>query len=271
MKNMDLKRILTTLLGLPIVAAIFILCNKYIIDAVLMIIAIICMYEYLGVIKKVSHPNELIAYLSTIIIGIASFLTEMEIMKVTFYAIPFIVLVLFLNVIITEMKTTFKDVAYTFLGIAYIVVFILFFALIRALPNGQILMGYVAIVAWETDIFAYLIGRQFGKHKFSKVSPKKSIEGCIAGIIGAIVISCLYMIIINNVLNANYSIMYIAIISAILSIISQIGDFTASSIKRFADVKDYGNILPGHGGMLDRIDSLIFVAPFAYMIFSSIM
>lgn len=268
---MDLKRILTTLLGLPIVAAVFILCNKYVIDVLLMIIAIMCMHEYLGVIKKVSHPNELIAYASTIIIGIAAFLTENEIVKISIYAIPFIVLLLFLKVITTDMKSTFKDVAYTLLGIAYIVVFILFLALIRALPNGQIIMGFVAIVAWETDIFAYLVGRQFGKHKFSKVSPKKSIEGCIAGMVGAMAVSCVYMFVINNLFNTNYSIMFIAIISIILSIISQIGDFTASSIKRFADVKDYGNILPGHGGMLDRIDSLIFIAPFAYMIFTLIL
>lgn len=266
---MDLKRILTTLFGVPIVVAVVILCNKYIIDILLMIIAIMSMREYLGVIKKVSHPNELISYCSTIIIGMVAFFTESEILRVSFYAIPFIIFMLFLKVIITDMKINFKDVSYTFIGITYIVLFILFLALTRALPNGQILIGYVLIVAWETDIFAYLIGRQFGKHKFSKVSPKKSIEGCIAGIIGAVFISCIYMLIINNIFNTNYSLIVIAIISAILSIISQVGDFTASSIKRFADVKDYGNILPGHGGMLDRIDSLIFIAPFAYMIFSN--
>lgn len=268
---MDLKRILTTLLGAPAVATVLILCNKYVLDVLFMIIAIMCMHEYLGVIKKVSHPNELISYCSTIIIGLVAFLTEGEILKITIYGIPFIILLLFLQVITTDMKITFKDVAYTFLGIAYVVGFILFLALTRALPNGQILIGYIVIVAWETDIFAYLIGRQFGKHKFSKVSPKKSIEGCIAGIIGAVIISCVYMLIINNVCNTNYSLAFIALISAILSIISQIGDFTASSIKRFADVKDYGNILPGHGGMLDRIDSLIFIAPFAYFIFTTLM
>ena len=192
-------------------------------------------------------------------------------MQITVFSIPFIMLFLFLKVIITDMKITFKDAAYTMLGITYIVIFILFLALIRGLPNGQILIGYVAIVAWSTDIFAYLIGRQFGKHKFSKVSPKKSIEGCIAGIVGAIVFSYIYIFIINKALNTDYSLIYVVISAAILSAISQVGDFVASCIKRFADVKDYGNILPGHGGMLDRIDSLIFVAPFAYMIFTIFM
>lgn len=265
---MDLKRILTTVLGLPIVAMVFILCDKYVIDILLMIVSIMCMHEYLNVIKKVSHPSEFVAYASTVIIGVASIASNELIFKIALFGIQFVMMALFLKVIITDMKTTFKDVAYTILGIIYIVLFILFLALIRGLENGKILIIYTAIVAWATDIFAYLIGKNLGKHKFSKVSPKKSIEGCIAGIIGAIVISIIYSIIVNKFFDGNYSIIFISVVSGVLSIISQIGDFTASSIKRFADVKDYGNIIPGHGGMLDRIDSLIFIAPFAYIIFN---
>ena len=265
---MNLKRILTTVLGLPVVAMVLILCDKYIIDIILMVISIMCMHEYLNVIKKVSHPCEFIAYASTVIIGIASITSHELIFKIALLGIPFVMMALFLKIIITDMKTTFKDVAYTMLGIIYIVLFILFLALIRDLENGKILMAYTAIIAWSTDIFAYLIGRSWGKHKFSKVSPKKSIEGCIAGIIGAVIISIIYILIVNKYCQTNYSLLTIGIISAILSVVSQVGDFVASSIKRFADVKDYGNILPGHGGMLDRIDSLIFLAPFAYIIFN---
>jgi phosphatidate cytidylyltransferase len=196
--------------------------------------------------------------------------------------IPVTILILFLHVIITNMETTFKDVAYTMLGILYITGFIMFLSLIRGLEHGKIILGYTIIVAWATDIFAYLVGKRWGKHKFSKISPKKSIEGCIAGIVGAVVI-CLIYVTVVNVLNistieaenntlwlsfANPAYMYIFIIlvSIVLSVISQIGDFVASSIKRFVDTKDYSNLLPGHGGMLDRIDSLIFIAPFVYMI-----
>ena len=268
---MDLKRIFTTVLGLPAVAAVFIICDKYVIDILLMVVAIMCMHEYLAVIKKVSHPIEIVAYASTVVIGIASLAYTDLIMKIVVFGLAFITLLLFLKVIITDMKTTFKDVAYTMMGIVYIVLFILFLALIRGLEDGKILIAYAVIIAWSTDIFAYLIGRNFGKHKFSKVSPKKSMEGSIAGILGAVVISAVYILIINKYFQANYSIVAICIISALLSIVSQIGDFVASSIKRFADVKDYGNILPGHGGMLDRIDSLIFLAPFAYMIFTMLI
>ena len=270
MKNMDLKRILTAVLGLPAVVLVFIFCDKYVIDAMLMIVAIICMHEYFGVIEKVSHPIKWGGYVATIIIGISSFISTEMLMKIVIFGIPIVMLLLFLKVIITDMKTTFKDVAYTMLGIFYIVLFILFLALIRGLPNGKILIGYTFVIAWSTDIFAYLIGKNFGKHKFSKISPKKSLEGCIAGIIGAVVISLIYTLLMNTCFAINYSYIFIGIASMFLSILSQVGDFVASSIKRFADVKDYSNLLPGHGGMLDRIDSLIFLAPFAYMIFTMI-
>ena len=163
------------------------------------------------------------------------------------------------------MKSDLKDVAYTFLGIFYITFFMMFLALIRGLEFGRTYIGYTLVVAWATDIFAYAIGKRFGKHKFSKVSPKKSIEGCVSGALGAVLCSIIYILVMKNFVNIDISYVHICVMSLILSVISQIGDFVASSIKRFVDVKDYSNLLPGHGGMLDRIDSLIFIAPFVYM------
>ena len=143
-------------------------------------------------------------------------------------------------------------------------------AMIDKMQNGKILLGYIFIASWGTDVFAYLIGKKFGKHKFSKVSPKKSIEGCIAGTIGAVLIMVLYTFILNRYFQFNYSYMYVIIVGIVLSLIGQIGDFSASCIKRYVDIKDYSNLLPGHGGMLDRIDSVLFIAPFAYMLFTLI-
>ena len=145
----------------------------------------------------------------------------------------------------------------------------MFLGLIVASKNGKLLFAYSIVLAWATDIFAYLAGKKIGKHHFSKVSPKKSIEGCIAGALAALIFGTIYVAILSslNIVSINgINYLFIAILSLILSIISQIGDFAASCIKRFANIKDYGTILPGHGGMLDRIDSLIFIAPFLYMI-----
>lgn len=269
---MNLKRVLTTLIGLPVVGALLILGNTYVIDFFLLAVAIICMHEYFGVIEKVAHPIKWIGYLSTIIVAIPAFLSIEVLMKTVIFSIPIILLILFLKVIITNMETTFKDVAYTFLGIFYVIICIMFLSLIRGLDNGKIILGYVILVAWSTDIFAYIVGKHFGKHNFSKISPKKTTEGCVAGIIGAIIIGIVYMLISSKFWGLNVdSYLIVAIVTGILSVVSQIGDFVASSIKRFADIKDYGNLIPGHGGMLDRIDSLIFIAPFAYMFFSMIV
>ena len=263
---MDLKRIITAIIGLPSMVLAVMFGNKYIIGFGIVIVGIICMYEYFGVVKKVSKPIEWIGYLSTILIGTAIFVESNKMIPIATFLIPFFIFLLFLQVIITNMRTNFKDVAYTFIGIIYISFFLMFIVLIRGMEHGKILMGYTLIISWATDIFAYLIGRKWGKHKFSKISPKKSIEGSIAGIIGAIVISVIYTFIISKYWQIENQYIIVIVSTFILSIISQVGDFVASSIKRFVDIKDFSELLPGHGGMLDRIDSLIFILPFTYFL-----
>ena len=111
-----------------------------------------------------------------------------------------------------------------------------------------------------------MIGCKFGKHKLTPVSPKKSVEGSIGGVLGAVVFSLIYTYCINRFGNIDMSYTTIVGISIALSILAQIGDLAASSIKRYAGIKDFGDLIPGHGGMLDRIDSILFIAPFAYFL-----
>jgi len=146
------------------------------------------------------------------------------------------------------MKTSVIDGAVTIFGILYIPVLLMFMPIIYSLKNGNILIWYVVICGWGTDIFAYLAGKFLNnkKHKFSKVSPNKSIEGCVSGAIGAIVLSLIYTVICNTYFFTNMSYIYIIIISLLLSVIGQVGDFAASSIKRFNNIKDYSNLIPGH-------------------------
>lgn len=264
---MDLKRILTTVVGLPAVALVFLFGNEYVVGGVILVASIICMYEYFKVANKVSKPIKWVGYLGNLLIVFATIFSAEMFTRIFLFSIPIIFLMLFLCVIFTNMKITFKDVAYTLLGICYIPIFLMFLEMIRKFEHGKVLIGYVFIISWSTDIFAYIIGRAFGKHKFSKISPKKSVEGCIAGVIGSVILSLIYTYVSNNFWLTNYPYVFIIFISILLSIISQIGDFTASSIKRFVDIKDYGNIIPGHGGMLDRLDSLLFIGPFTYYVF----
>lgn len=266
---MNLKRILTSLIGFPIVVLMIALGNAPIIDFAIMIIAIICMYEYISIVSKVCNPIKWVAYLSTIIVFLVSVVPASIMKYIMLFVVPVTLLILFLHIIISDMKVTFKDVAYTFLGIAYVTGFITFIGLIVIQEKGKLALGYTLMTAWATDVFAYTAGKLFGKHHFSKVSPKKTIEGCVVGALGATIVGFIYAIIANKVGAIHLQgiqYLYAIIIPLILGIISQVGDFTESSIKRFADVKDSGNILPGHGGMLDRIDSVIFIAPFVYVI-----
>lgn len=265
---MDIKRITSALLGFPLVLIVLIIGNKIIVDIALVIIALLAMNEYFNAVAKVSKPVKWIGYVSCFSIAIIHLVPAESIKTVITLAVPTILVILFAQVIATEMKTTFKDIAYTFIGIFYVVFFIMFVAFISGMQNGKILIWYAIFAAWGTDVFAYIIGKHFGKHKFSKVSPKKSMEGCIGGTVGAVLLMLAYTYVANTYWGMNYSYLFITGIGIILSLVGQIGDFAASSIKREVGIKDYSNLIPGHGGMLDRIDSLIFLAPFAYALFT---
>ena len=268
---MNVKRILTALIGFPIVLCLLVFGNKYILDVILAIIAIISMNEYINCVSKKAKVISWISYLCVASIAFLHIVSIETIKSIAFLGIPVLLLILFFHVIVTNMKITFKDISYTLMGILYILCFIMFFSLTYGVTgdiSGNILICYIILTAWGTDVFAYLVGKTLGlgKTKFSKVSPNKSIEGCIAGSIGAVVLSLIYTVGINSCFGLEISYITIGIISLVLSIIGQIGDFSASVIKRYAEIKDFSSLFPGHGGMLDRIDSVMFIAPFAYLL-----
>lgn len=272
---MNIKRIITAVIGFPIVVAVLVLSNKYIVDVLFAIVGIIAMHEY---IKSASNKDikviKWVSYLSVIGISCIHLISKYLYINILVFSIPILLLILFLHVIVTNMKITFEDVAFTLLGIVYIFTFLAFLAAIFGIEgnvSGKLLIWYVFLSAWGTDTLAYLVGVKFGKTKFSKVSPNKSIEGCIAGTVGAIVFCLIYTFAINKIGGFEISYLSIGVSSLVLSLIGQIGDFSASVIKRYFGVKDFSNMFPGHGGMLDRIDSVMFIAPFAYMMFLFIL
>ncbi|MGO1367923.1 MAG: phosphatidate cytidylyltransferase [Senegalia sp. (in: firmicutes)] len=129
-----------------------------------------------------------------------------------------------------------------------------------SLLSDNKLIWLIFIIAFSTDTFAYFTGRLFGKRKLAKViSPNKTIEGAIGGLIGSILATLIFVSFMN------LKNLYIFILLAFLcSLASMIGDLTASKIKRYIKIKDYGNIMPGHGGVLDRFDSILFIAPLLF-------
>ena len=223
---MNYKRVLSGVILFPIMAIIFIFGNTYFVDTLISIIAIMGLYEYYNAFKTKNKPVAVIGYIAAAMLAIIHVIPIDIALKVIAAIIPISILILFLKVIFSNMKTNISDISITFFGI--------------------------------------------GKHKFTEVSPNKTIEGCIGGVIGAVLLSIVYTIACNKIWNLQINYIFITVISVILSIIGQLGDLAESSIKRYTEIKDTSNLIPGHGGMLDRIDSVLFIAPIAYFLLSFI-
>lgn len=263
---MNMKRIISGVVLLAVVATILILGNTTAVNITMSIVALIAINEYLNCIGNKDKAVRLIGDILAILIAFIDKLPA-EILILIF---PITIVLLFVKVIVTEMKTNYENIAITGFGLIYIIGFLIFIPLLFAQENGKFLIWYLAIAAWGTDTFAYSVGIRLGKHKLTPISPKKSVEGSIGGIVGAVILSLIYTYIINKMGNLEISYLAISAIAVVLSVLGQIGDLAASSIKRYAGVKDFGKLIPGHGGMLDRIDSILLIAPFAYFLLTLI-
>ncbi len=160
-----------------------------------------------------------------------------------------------------------KDYAYTTFTYFY-VIFLL--NLLASIDDINLIIS-AFVISFSTDTFAYFVGSTFGKHKLiEKVSPNKSVEGAIGGTFFSLIITTIYFVMLNKY-NGIYNINALVVLIILLSSIAgQFGDLFASKIKRYTEIKDYAQILPGHGGILDRFDSLIFISPFIYILYNLI-
>ena len=153
-------------------------------------------------------------------------------------------------------------------GIGYVTVLMSFIYQVRILEDGLYLIPLIFICAWGNDTCAYCVGVLIGKHKmFPKLSPKKSVEGFVGGIAGAVILGCIYGAIFGSGLPAFGSPVFACgLIGGAGALIAVVGDLAASAIKRDKGIKDYSNLIPGHGGILDRFDSILFTAPIVYIL-----
>lgn len=177
----------------------------------------------------------------------------------TFYLIVILIL---LHTVVHKGRFSFDDAGVLILGMLYIGMGFNAFIQARAVSFATLLYGM--LIVWLTDSGAYIFGRQFGKHKLApRVSPNKTIEGSVLGTIFATVVLAIYLLFFH-VGYDNYYMMVLA--TLLLSIFGQFGDLIESALKRYYGVKDSGKILPGHGGILDRFDSMLMVMPALYLL-----
>lgn len=160
----------------------------------------------------------------------------------------------------------FSDITMHFTTLLYISVSFTALALVRYIANGVYMFSLVFVASWVCDMFAYFVGRAIGKHKLiEEISPKKTVEGSLGGILCTTLAFALYGFIIKLFDGPSPNYLVLLLLGFVLSIVAQFGDLICSLIKREHGVKDYGNVFPGHGGVLDRFDSVLAVAPVLYV------
>lgn len=179
-------------------------------------------------------------------------------------------LILFLAVYVFAFpKYRSEEVMAAFFGVIYVSVMLSYIYQTRCLKDGAFLVWLIFLCSWGCDTCAYCVGMLIGKHKMAPVlSPKKSVEGAVGGVVGAALLGAIYAALVGRFLEAEEQILIYAGICAVGALISMVGDLAASAIKRNHDIKDYGTLIPGHGGILDRFDSVIFTAPIIYFLAS---
>ena len=251
---------------LVIIALATIISGSWILFFTLLAVSLIGMRE-LYKVMKVSDEHvtvlELVGYLGAVLYYIA--------MKADFgnygtmAIIISMILILFVYVF-GYPKYHAEQVMAAFFGVVYVAVMLSFIYLTRSLPDGKFLVWLIFLCSWGCDTCAYCVGMLIGKHKMAPVlSPKKSIEGAGGGVAGAALLGVIYATATQGKM-AEY-----ALICAVGALISMVGDLAASAIKRNQNIKDYGKLIPGHGGILDRFDSVIITAPVIYYLAKTIL
>lgn len=227
-------------------------------------VSLIGMYELYRVIDIQKSALACMGYLSAIFYYICV-LTGYE--KYDIFVFVIALMAIMSVYVFTFPKYKIEEVTLAFLGLFYVAVMLSYIYKVRILEDGIYIVWLIFIASWGNDTFAYFTGVLLGKHKMAPVlSPKKSIEGAIGGIAGATILGIIFGYIVNGYMSETVShpVFIFAAASFVGAILAIIGDLTASAIKRNHNVKDYGKLIPGHGGILDRYDSVIFTAPAVY-------
>lgn len=251
-----------------VVALIFFIPVLYVggitIEIVASLLALIGMSEIFMMRKRIIVSFEFIwATLATLVMAVPdSFLTFLPGHLTRFHVFYLLVMLMLIHTVLTKNKFTFDDAGILTLASLYIGLGFHYLAAVRNVDNGLALLGYVLVIIWSTDIGAYMIGRKIGKHKlWPAISPNKTWEGSIGAVIVAMILTALYLTFVP----VGRDFVQLMILAFIFSVAGQMGDLVESAYKRHYGVKDSGKILPGHGGILDRFDSLLFVLPLVFM------
>lgn len=269
-----LKRIISALVGIVVGVTALILDNFYVYLGLLSLFSAIGVWELIHAVKCDKH-RFLCLFCVAFSLAVPSLIVVDILRPYRFTAFLGMIMILTCTMLFGHKKITFVDISTC--GAAVFVIPTSLSCIISTrymyenyLP-GVFLIVYLLFCAWISDSGAFFVGTFIGKHKLCpEISPKKTVEGLIGGIITAglaVTVQCLvYNLLLPSTVKMNYAV--IIPIGMVASVVGVLGDLSASVIKRQYNVKDFGNLMPGHGGILDRFDSVLFVAPFIYMVFT---
>lgn len=266
-----MKRILTAIIGLPVLLYTVWSHSPYFFVALTAIAAVLALSEFYGLVVKFGCKPQVVAGYTAALVVLASFLFDKPSLAVAaVIALSIASLAAALGTS-NEVKDSLMSVSSTMFGVVYVALLPGCLIGVRMLPDAitrltaphlasKLLTMFFALVMM-TDTGAYYVGRTLGRHKLApRISPGKTIEGAIGGFVMAVVTGVLCKVIFFHEIPITHAIA----LGAAIGLVGQIGDLAESMLKRGAGVKDSGNLLPGHGGMLDRIDSILFCAPLLY-------
>jgi phosphatidate cytidylyltransferase len=255
-----LKRIISGAIAIPLVLGVVLYGSPLLFFCFVAAIVLVASYEYFSMISNMGVEGFPVEG------GVLSFLLLLGFFLGTKWLLIFAMMfpiVLFITWYLREknVKVALDPIAYTVLGIFYIAGLGGYFLLIHSLEGGSQMIVFLLLIIWAGDAAAYYGGRNFGKHKILPVvSPNKTVEGTIANVLGSLLAGGSA----NFWFFEEFSLTHCLIVAFICGIIGQFGDFWESLIKRNCQMKDSGSLIPGHGGFLDRIDSLLFAGPAFY-------
>ena len=263
-----LSRVVTAVVGLPLMG-FFLISGGFTLRVALLIVVTLGIVEFYNIVGVRSDAGRVVGH------GVAGlYILALPGLATSEYMLSFLLALIIVNcamLVLFHRSFCITDAAQSIMGFFYVAFLLGFVLLVRESPSGVWLVWLVFISAWGADTCAYFTGKTLGRHKlFPSVSPSKTVEGAVGGVVGASVIAMLYGWAVGRVFDSavNTDIYVFGVIAAVSSVMSVFGDLSASAVKRYVGVKDFGSIFPGHGGVLDRFDSVLFAAPSVYVLLS---
>jgi len=255
-----MKRVITSFIAILFLIGVIRYAPLWVFIIITLFAALISLNEFYALIKpKIAEKIVFFNYVLTTILFFSILANNHR----SIALFPFFVIVPLAFFIFTYPKSHHKigDIANLIMGPFYICLPLVLLAIIARLPQGRMWIFFILVVIFAGDTGSFYCGKFFGKHKLTQISPGKTWEGTIGGLIANIACAGLF----GYVFFPSLSVISIMIVGIVLGISGQIGDLAESMLKRISNKKDSGKILPGHGGMLDRIDSLLFAVPVMYV------